>query len=285
MRPTNPTTGPPFAHSGRGAGSSRSTGAQTTRSRSPGAPAPAPPPSPATARPWAHHANRVSRSKRDWRRHGRRAQSGRVGGPRSFARARVRRRDLGGRARGSRAAAAAHRGVRSLARTGRPRARLRHRRRPACGAARRTSAWASTSSSSRRARARCSRLRSVSDAVLVAIDTSYAARGPSGTGVYIEQLVAALRGEGVEVVELRQRARLRRGGRNKLRSGANAALDLAWTRELLPRAAARAGAELLHHPLAANARAGVPQVVTIHDVAFATRPPDFARVWRRIALR
>ena len=63
----------------------------------------------------------------------------------------------------------------------------------------------------------------------VAIDTSYVTRGPSGTGVYIEQLVAALRGEGVEVVELRQPARLRRGGRNKLRSGANATLDLVWT--------------------------------------------------------
>src|SRR5206468_3060726 len=77
--------------------------------------------------------------------------------------------------------------------------------------------------------------------VRIAVDTSYAHRGVSGTGVYSARLVAALRDQGVEVVELRQPARMRRGGANKLRSAANAALDLAWTRELLPRAAAREG--------------------------------------------
>src|SRR5205823_9394104 len=84
---------------------------------------------------------------------------------------------------------------------------------------------------------------------------------------------------------LRQRARLRRGGRNKLRSGANAALDFAWTRELLPRAAARAGADVVHHPLPAWSPLEVPQVVTVHDVAFASRPEDFDPLWRRLALR
>jgi glycosyltransferase involved in cell wall biosynthesis len=121
--------------------------------------------------------------------------------------------------------------------------------------------------------------------VRVAIDTTYAQLGPSGTGVYIERLVAALRAEGVDVVELRQPLRRRRGGRNKALSAANAALDLAWTRELLPRAAARAEADILHHPLPAASPGSIPQVVTVHDVAFARRPDDFDQLWRRLALR
>jgi glycosyltransferase involved in cell wall biosynthesis len=103
--------------------------------------------------------------------------------------------------------------------------------------------------------------------------------------VYIERLVEALRDEGVDVVELRQPARFRRGGRNRLRSAANAALDLAWTRDLLPRAAVRAKADVLHHPLPARAAARIAQVVTVHDVAFAHTPDDFDPVWRRIARR
>jgi glycosyltransferase involved in cell wall biosynthesis len=119
----------------------------------------------------------------------------------------------------------------------------------------------------------------------VAIDTSYAYRGASGTGVYIERLIAALESDGVDVVRLRQPVRGRRGGRNKLRSGANAALDLAWTRELLPRAAERAKVDVLHHPLPAWSPTKIPQVVTVHDVAFARHPEDFDPMWRRFALR
>jgi hypothetical protein len=109
----------------------------------------------------------------------------------------------------------------------------------------------------------------------VAIDVSYATRGASGTGVYIERLIAALEADGIDVVRLRQPARGRRGGRNKLRSAANAALDLAWTRELLPRAAERAKADVLHHPLPAWSPTAIPQVTTVHDVAFARHPDDF----------
>jgi glycosyltransferase involved in cell wall biosynthesis len=119
----------------------------------------------------------------------------------------------------------------------------------------------------------------------VAIDTSYAARGVSGTGVYIERLIGALEAQGVEVVRLRQPMRARRGGRNKLRSAANAALDLGWAREFLPRAAERAKADVLHHPLPAWAPTRIPQVVTVHDVAFARHPDDFDPLWRRMALR
>jgi hypothetical protein len=35
----------------------------------------------------------------------------------------------------------------------------------------------------------------------VLLDTTYARRGPSGTGVYVERLARALRAEGVEVLE------------------------------------------------------------------------------------
>jgi glycosyltransferase involved in cell wall biosynthesis len=119
----------------------------------------------------------------------------------------------------------------------------------------------------------------------VAIDTSYTARGMSGTAIYIERLIPALEAEGVEVVRLRQPFRGQRGGANKLRSAGNAALDLAWTRVLLPKAAARAKADVLHHPLPASSPTAIPQVITVHDVAFATRPDDFDRVWRRLALR
>jgi glycosyltransferase involved in cell wall biosynthesis len=119
----------------------------------------------------------------------------------------------------------------------------------------------------------------------VAIDTSYTHRGASGTAVYIERLIAALESDGVDVVRLRQSVRGRRGGRNKLRTGANAALDLAWTRELLPRAAERAKVDVLHHPLPAWSPTKIPQVVTVHDVAFARHPDDFDPMWRRFALR
>lgn len=118
----------------------------------------------------------------------------------------------------------------------------------------------------------------------VAVDTTYAAHGASGTAVYIERLITALEAEGVEVVRLRQPLR-RRGGRNKLRSAANVGLDLAWTKELLPSAAARAKADVLHHPLPAWSPTPIPQVVTVHDAAFARHPEDFDPVWRRFALR
>ena len=119
----------------------------------------------------------------------------------------------------------------------------------------------------------------------VAIDTSFAARGPSGTAVYVEQLVRALREAGtVDVVELRQPLRFRRGAGNPLRSAANAALDVLWTRVLLPRRAAAAGADVLHHPLPAHG-GRLPQVVTVHDMAFVRHPEWFDPRWRRVAAR
>ncbi len=120
----------------------------------------------------------------------------------------------------------------------------------------------------------------------VLIDTSYAERGPSGTAVYVRELVAALRGEGIEVVEASQRRRLAPGAGNPLRSAANAALDLAWLHGGLARAARAARADVVHHPLPAHSRRiAAPQVVTVHDVAFAGMRRHYSGAWRRLALR
>ena len=125
----------------------------------------------------------------------------------------------------------------------------------------------------------------------VLLDTSFAARGPSGTGVYIEQLATALRARGnVELIAPPGRRRLRPGGagarRNPLRSAANAVLDALWVQIVLPRAARNSGADVIHHPLPALARrAPCPQVITVHDVAFETRPEDFDPAWRMHARR
>lgn len=121
----------------------------------------------------------------------------------------------------------------------------------------------------------------------VLIDTSYTRRGPSGTAVYLEQLVRALRERGaVEVVEAVQPRRLRPGAGSPLRSAVNALLDLHWLHRGLPAAARRAGADLVHHPLPARSRGlGCPQVATFHDVAFEAMPAGYGRVWRALARR
>ena len=121
----------------------------------------------------------------------------------------------------------------------------------------------------------------------VLIDTSYTRRGPSGTGVYVEQLLRALRErKAVEVVEAAQPRRLRRGGGSAARSAVNALLDLHWLHRGLPAAARRAGADLVHHPLPARSRGlACPQVATFHDVAFEVMPGGYGRVWRALAHR
>ena len=89
----------------------------------------------------------------------------------------------------------------------------------------------------------------------VLIDASYAARGPSGTQVYVDGLLGALAGLGVQADAVAGRT----------------------GRHLDPVAAARwqarlarwaGGADVLHHPLPALAPTRTPQVVTVHDLAF-----------------
>ncbi|HEV7807590.1 MAG TPA: glycosyltransferase family 1 protein [Solirubrobacteraceae bacterium] len=117
----------------------------------------------------------------------------------------------------------------------------------------------------------------------VLLDTTYAQRGPSGTGVYIEQLTAALRDAGVEVVEAANDQRPAPAG-GGLGSARNFALDARWMQVELPRRAREVDADVLHHPLPALAvRAPCAQVVTVHDLAFERLPELFAPAFRRYA--
>jgi len=117
----------------------------------------------------------------------------------------------------------------------------------------------------------------------VLLDMTYALRGHSGTGVYLERLSAALRAEGVDVVAAADRRRPPPAG-GGVGSARNLARDTWWTQVALPRSAREAGADVLHHPLPALARsAGCAQVVTVHDLAFERLPEHFAPAFRRWA--
>jgi len=117
----------------------------------------------------------------------------------------------------------------------------------------------------------------------VLLDTTYARRGPSGTGVYLEQIAAALRSEGVDLVETANERRPAPAGGGPA-SARNFALDAWWTQSELPRRARAAGADLLHHPLPALAlRAPCRQVVTLHDLAVERLPDHFSPGFRRWA--
>ncbi len=121
----------------------------------------------------------------------------------------------------------------------------------------------------------------------VAVDTTYARRGAggafSGTGVYLQRLIPALRLLGVEVVELANTRRRPPGG-GGLASVRNLLADTAWTQRELPRLAARAGVDVLHHPLPARARVtGLAQTVTVMDLAFEVLPWAFDPAFRRWA--
>lgn len=117
----------------------------------------------------------------------------------------------------------------------------------------------------------------------VLIDTTFALRGPSGTGVYLARLIDALKPLGVEVVEAQNQARRAPAG-GGWRSVLNAGVDLQWTTVELPRRAHEIRANVIHHPLPAYAvRAGTPQVVTVHDLAFVRVPECFDPVFRRWA--
>ena len=123
----------------------------------------------------------------------------------------------------------------------------------------------------------------------VLIDTTFALRGPSGSGVYVERLISALREQGVEVVEAaNERRRPPAGG--GLGSVRNLLGDVRWTQLALR----RRPADLVHHPLPAHVRGEKrPQVVTVHDLAYEVQPEAFdprfrafaARAYRRAAQR
>jgi glycosyltransferase involved in cell wall biosynthesis len=120
-------------------------------------------------------------------------------------------------------------------------------------------------------------------AIRVLVDTTFALRGHSGTGVYLERLIRALAETGVEVVEAANTARRAPGG-GGARSALNWATDAYWTTVELPRRARESNVDVLHHPLPAySSAAGCPQVVTVHDLAFERLPECFDRRYRTYA--
>lgn len=112
----------------------------------------------------------------------------------------------------------------------------------------------------------------------VLLDTTFVRRAPlSGTAVYLDRLIEALASRhDVELLtaENPERPPPAGGGPGSLR---NLYADLRWTNLELPHRARRVGAELIHHPLPARAylARNLPQVVTVHDLAFERRPEDF----------
>ncbi|MBV9466785.1 MAG: glycosyltransferase family 4 protein [Solirubrobacterales bacterium] len=119
----------------------------------------------------------------------------------------------------------------------------------------------------------------------VLIDTTFVRRAPySGTAVYLNAIGAALSElGGVEVVEAcNERRRSPAGG--GLGSVRNMLADRHWVAAELPRLARQAGAQLIHHPLPAQARGfRGPQVLTVHDLAFERLPQHFKPGFRRYA--
>jgi glycosyltransferase involved in cell wall biosynthesis len=121
--------------------------------------------------------------------------------------------------------------------------------------------------------------------VRVLLDATYATRTPhSGTGVYLVQLAAALSAiDSLEVVSVSNAARRAPAG-GGLGSVQNAVADQWWTERELPRLARAAMAEAIHHPLPAHAwTSGIPQVMTVHDLAFERHPELFDPRFRRYA--
>jgi glycosyltransferase involved in cell wall biosynthesis len=120
----------------------------------------------------------------------------------------------------------------------------------------------------------------------ILIDTTAAQRAPlSGTGVYLTRLCQALSARhDIELVTV-QNPRGQspdRGGVGGMRSVAS---EWWWTSRELPRLARQARAELIHHPAPSRIpqELGIPQVVTLHDLAFERRPRDFDRGFRAYA--
>lgn len=119
----------------------------------------------------------------------------------------------------------------------------------------------------------------------VLIDTTFAHRAPwSGTAVYLTRISAALAAVGgLEVVEVwnGRRRPPAGGGAGSVR---NVLADAWWTTVELPRHAHRARAEVIHHPLPAHSPSTrLPQVVTVHDLAFERLPDRFDRAYRTYA--
>ncbi len=111
----------------------------------------------------------------------------------------------------------------------------------------------------------------------VLLDTTYASRAPySGTAIYLDRLQNAVgRLKGVEVIA-RANDRRRPPAGGGVQSVRNLLSDFWWTEVELPRLAKQVEADVIHHPLPALARSkAVPQVITVHDLAFERARKQF----------
>ena len=119
----------------------------------------------------------------------------------------------------------------------------------------------------------------------VLIDTTYAERAPySGTGIYLRELVSALRERDAIEVQTTANPHRRPPGGGGVASVRNAIADFVWTEQVLPAQARRRRADLIHHPLPAIAHeTRTPQVITVHDLAFERLPDAFDPWFRRYA--
>ncbi len=106
----------------------------------------------------------------------------------------------------------------------------------------------------------------------VLVDASYAARGPSGTQVYIDGLLGALSALGVRADAVAGRA-----GRHL-----DPLAEARWQARLARWAR---GADVLHHALPARAPTRTPQVVMVHDLAFVALPGCFDARFAAVAAR
>lgn len=124
----------------------------------------------------------------------------------------------------------------------------------------------------------------------VLIDTTYSLRAPlSGTAVYARMLCDELsRRDDVELIEVANRRRRPPAG-GGLGSVRNLISDQWWLEAELPRLAAAARADVIHHPLYARGiRTRIPQVNTIHDLSFERLPECFDlrfRLYAHLAYR
>lgn len=120
----------------------------------------------------------------------------------------------------------------------------------------------------------------------VLIDITPARRAPwSGPGVYVDRVCQALAARpDVELITA-ENPRRSAPGRGALNSARSLAGELWWTHQELPRRARQTRAELIHHPLPARIprEPGIPQVLTVHDLAFERQPRAFDRRFRTFA--
>lgn len=100
--------------------------------------------------------------------------------------------------------------------------------------------------------------------------------------MYLERLAAALAELAeIDLIEVHNRRRRSPAG-GGMASVSNTLVDQCWTQYELPRLARSCAADLIHHPLPARAQWSlVPQVVTVHDLAFYRLPDRFALGFRR----